>query len=137
MGFCLRVVLQIAFSFVRRVTCSASTSLRGCFLHDADNWEKIPILEPRAIGYRTGPKNGVFFPMAVERHPSPRKKVLFVHLIARSTDQARRMYEQNLASHSSYLLAERSVSDGNLCGPETREGPWAGGPRGGVLYRRP
>ena len=38
--------------------------LRGCFLHDTENCEKIPILEARAIGYRMGPKIDDFFPMA-------------------------------------------------------------------------
>ena len=37
------------------------------------HWEKIPILEARAIGYRTGPKIGDFFPIAVKRNSLPRK----------------------------------------------------------------
>ena len=35
--------------------------------------EKSPILEPRAIGYRMGPKIGDFFPIADPRKKFPRK----------------------------------------------------------------
>jgi len=106
-------------------------------LHDADNWEKIPILEARAIGYRTGPKIGDFFPMAEERHSSPRKRE-FLFLIYRARISRSRIKNKNsqhiiVASFSCRTF----VSDGNLCGLETREGPQGDPPRGGVLYRRP
>ena len=36
--------------------------LTGVLLASYRKWEKIPILEARAIGYRTGPKTGIFSP---------------------------------------------------------------------------
>ena len=47
--------------------------LTGVLLAPYRKWEKIPILEPRAIGYRMGPKIGDFFPIADPRKKFPRK----------------------------------------------------------------
>ena len=110
-------------------------------MHDAAHWEKIPILEPRAIGYRMGLKIGDFFPMAVERHQHHRKEVLSVHLSCPvyRPDKKDVRTEPDIST----LGIDRTiVSDGVLCGPENREGPWARTPPrpppgGGVLHRRP
>ena len=110
-------------------------------MHDAAHWEKIPILEPRAIGYRTGPKIDDFFPMAVERHQHHRKEALLVHFFCPVYRPDRRNVR---AEPDSFTLGIDSiiVSDGSLFCPENREGPWARDPPrpppgGGVLHRRP
>ena len=67
-------------------------------------------------------KNRDFFPMAEERHSSPREKgeYLLLHLSQQtSRDRCRRRYSRTLTLGTNRTI----VSDGNLCGPENREGP--------------
>ena len=75
--------LTFCFSAAKDLFCQHH--LTGVFLAPYRTWEKNPILEPRAIGYRTGPKNGVFFPMAVKRHRRHRKKVCLSFLLPAAT----------------------------------------------------
>ena len=88
-----------------------------------------------------GLKIGDFFPMAVERHQHHRKEVLSVHLSCPVYRPDRRNVR---AEPDSFTLGiDRTiVSDGVLCGPENREGPWARTPprpppEGRVLYQPP
>ena len=71
-------------------------------MHDADNWEKIPILEARAIGYRRGPKIGDFFPMAVKRHLSPREMDLCLLLKSASYSRRRLARDKENVTEYSY-----------------------------------
>ena len=123
--------------------CSGPT-LRGCFLHDAENWEKFPFLEARAIGYRMGPKIGDFSQFSEGRHSSPRKKG--EHLSSYLSQQTSRDRYEERCSKTFTLGTNRTiVSDGNLCGLETREGPQprdppeappgTGGPPGSLGHR--
>ena len=98
-------------------------------MHDADNWEKIPILEARAIGYRTGPKTGNFSPL---RSRARNSLVRWSPGWQSSTrDQKSKTEADRKCEDSLKFLYASSiiVSDGNLCGLETREGPWSGGVR--------
>ena len=95
-------------------------------------WEKIPILEAHAIGYRTGPKIGIFSQCRRNAKDIPVRWywLKWVNLCRTVDQRALSIYHTRL---SFSRLAERSVSDGNLCGLETREGPW-GTPPGGGYY---
>ena len=100
-------------------------------------WEKIPFLEPRAIGYRMGPKIGIFSQCRRNAKDIPVRWywLKWVNLCRTVDQRALSIYHTRL---SFSRLAERSVSDGNLCGLETREGPWArtppsSPPRGGGI----
>ena len=55
--------------------------LTGVLLARCRNWEKIPFLEARAIGYRMGPKIDDFFPMSVTCQDLPRK-VAIIRIIS-------------------------------------------------------
>ena len=100
-------------------------------------WEKNPILEPRAIGYRTGPKNGVFFPMAVKRQSPPRKMVTVKEGVVLSNNKAADEENRTTLLLYGFRLAELLSPTGISVAWRPGRAPGPGGPRGGVLYRRP
>ena len=103
--------------------------------------KKIPILDPRAIGYRMGLKIGDFFPMAVERHQDPRKKgfcFLSISRVIQPREADKKQKERHRYLALTELLSPTGISvawrPGRAPGPGTPPRP---PPGGGVLHRRP